>query len=79
MKLTIWNFARTIIINESRRSKYVWIKISISELRDSQFKSYVLSKFNHLGQLTNLDTISNQTYMTTNLIINRKYNTHEIE
>jgi len=57
----------------------MWIKISILELRDSQFKSYVQSKFNHLGQLTNLDTISNQTYITINLIINRKYNTQEIE
>ena len=57
----------------------MWIKISILELRDSQFKSYVQSKFNHLEQLTNLDTISNQTYMTINLFTNGKYNTHEIE
>jgi len=41
-------------------------------------KSYVQSKFNHLKQLTNLDTISNQTYMTINVIINRKHNTHDL-
>jgi len=59
--------------------KAMWIKISILELRDSRFKSYIQSKFKHLEQLTNLDTISNQTDRTINLIINWKHNTHEIE
>jgi len=57
----------------------MWIKIFILDLRDSRFKSYIQSKFNNLEQLTKLWTISNQTYMTINLIINQKHNAHKIE
>jgi len=81
MKLTIWNIARTITINESTTSKYMWIRFyhRIERFTIQIFFLYYQILIN-LEQSAKQYTISNQTYMNKNTMLSiQKHNASVIE